>query len=273
MRAPALHVIRSASDVGSAVAHALKGAASACVLLEGPQPGATRRAMCLAGAVHTGSATLEGLRAERCATPAEASARAAEPGLVPLLVCTEPAEGVIRALAPAVLVDARMRKRAEPEVQRHLASLVIGIGPGFRCGVHAHAVVESNWGETLGAVLWQGAAQAYTGRHREVEGHGRDRYVYAPHAGRFSTTYDVAQPVAAGEVVAHVDGTPLAAPIAGLLRGLAYDGLAVEAGAKLIEIDPTGDAANGRGIAIRPARIAEGVLRAIEQAGRRAAAP
>ena len=51
----------------------------------------------------------------------------------------------------------------------------------------------------------------------------------------------------------------------GILRGLAYTGLQTEAGAKLAEIDPAGDPANCRGIAQRPARIAEGVLAAVRE--------
>jgi hypothetical protein len=51
--------------------------------------------------------------------------------------------------------------------------------------------------------------------------------------------------------------------IGGVLRGLAYDGLEVGEGAKLAEIDPTGDPANCTGIAHRPARIAQGVVEAV----------
>jgi xanthine dehydrogenase accessory factor len=262
---PALMLIKSASDVGSAVAHRLKGAGYRPVLLESPTPGATRRLMCFAPAVFTGEAELEGLRARRCAGPGEAEALAGEPGLIPLLVGDLDAPPAPSALPVRVLVDARLRKRREPPVQIGAAPLVIGIGPGFQAGVHCHVVIESNWGEALGRVLSEGASEAYTGRHRVVEGLGRERYLYAPCAGTFHSELDVLSPVRAGQAVGRVDDTPLLAEAAGILRGLAYSGLRVEAGAKLAEIDPSGDPANCRGIATRPARIAAGVLEAVER--------
>lgn len=260
MATPPLQVIKSASDIGSAVAHRLKRAGLHPVLLESPAPGATRRLMAFAGAVFTGQAELEGLRAVRCADAAEAAALAVEPETIPLLVQDLDAP---LPLPAAVLVDARMRKKAEPPVQIGQAPLVIGIGPGFVAGHHAHVVIESNWGERLGAVIREGASQAYTGEHRVVAGYGRQRYLYAPHAGTFNTDRDVLQRVSAGDVVGHVERTPLVAEIDGILRGVAHSGLAVAAGAKLVEVDPTGEPANCRGIKERPRRIAEGVLAAI----------
>ncbi|HKI99109.1 MAG TPA: hypothetical protein VKB51_11595 [bacterium] len=259
MSAP-VQVIKSASDVGSAVAHRLKSAGYRPVLLESATPAATRRLMCFAGAVHAGAAELEGLTARRCADAAEALALADKPDVVPLLV------GDLDAPLPVpagVLVDARLRKRREPPVQIGEARLVIGIGPGFQAGVHCHVVIESNWGDRLGAVITEGAGEAYTGHHRRIQGLGRERYLYAPRPGVFHTELDVLAPVRKGEALGSVDGEPLIAEASGILRGLAWSGLRVEAGTKLAEIDPGSDPANCRGIATRPARIAAGVLEAI----------
>ncbi len=258
-----LPVIQSASDVGSAVAHRLKRGGLHPVLLETPAPTATRRMMSFAGAVHAGEALLEGVRGVRCLAPDEALALRRDPGVIPVLIA--PALELPPGWRPDVLVDARMRKRQRPPVQMGLAALVIGIGPGFQAGEHAHAVIESNWGEHLGAVLWQGATEAYTGQHRQVEGFGKERYLYAPHGGTFRTTLDVGSPVRAGEPVGWVGEAALLAEIDGTLRGLAYDGVAAAPGAKLAEIDPTSDPRNWSGIATRPGRIAEGVWRAIQE--------
>lgn len=258
-----LPVIQSASDVGSAVAHRLKRAGLHPVLLESPAPMATRRRMSFAGAVHAGEARLEGLLGVRCTDPTQALARRRETGVIPVLISAtlDPPD----PWRPDVLVDARLRKKQQPPVQLQRAALVIGIGPGFQAGVHAHAVIESNWGEQLGAVLWRGTTAAYTGVHRQVEGFGRERYLYAPHGGTFRTALDVGSPVRAGEPVGRVGETPLLAEIDGTLRGLAYDGLEAAPGAKLAEIDPSSDPGNWSGIATRPARIADGVLRAIQE--------
>jgi hypothetical protein len=75
---------------------------------------------------------------------------------------------------------------------------------------------------------------------------------------------DVRQPVVGGEVIARIDGKALTAPLSGVLRGPTHDGVRVAAGTRVIEIDPRGDPALVRGIGERPARMADGVLRAID---------
>jgi xanthine dehydrogenase accessory factor len=80
------------------------------------------------------------------------------------------------------------------------------------------------------------------------------------------TACAIGQSVAAGEVVARIDGTTLTAPLSGVLPGLAHDGVQVTTGTKVIEIDPRGDPALVRSIGGRPARIADGVLQAIDAA-------
>ena len=270
MAAP-LVVVRSASDIGSAAAHALKGAGFAPLLLERAEPGATRRRMSFAGAVFTGQAELEGQRAVRCASPEETAAMADEVNVIPLLVLNreDDAPAVLETLGKlrpvAALVDARMRKKARPEGQMHLATFVVGIGPGFIAGEQAHVVVESNWGDRLGHVIHTGGAEEYTGQHRVIAGKGAERYVYSPVAGRFDTAMDVGGVVREGSTVATVDGTPLRVESAGILRGLAYPGVHVAAGAKVAEVDPTGDPANCAGIAARPAAIAWGVVQALRE--------
>ena len=57
--------------------------------------------------------------------------------------------------------------------------------------------------------------------------------------------------------------TPLAAPLAGCLRGLIHHGAFVHAGTKVIEVDPRGRPERVFGIGERPRRIAQGVLSCI----------
>lgn len=264
MNPPPLHIVKSAHDIGSAVAHRLHRAGHATLLLEDPAPVATRRLMCFAGAVHEGRAELEGLSALRCQTVEEARAMLEAGEAIPLLTGNLDAPLPRLQQQPVqVLVDARMRKKAVPPVQIGAAHLTIGIGPGFHAGRQVHRVIESNWGDNLGRVIRQGSSDAYTGKHRVVEGLGAQRYLYAPHAGVFRETLELLAPVQPGQEVGRVDGTPLLSEAGGILRGIAWTGLRVEAGAKLAEIDPTGDPANCQGIGDRPARIAEGVLEAI----------
>ena len=127
---------------------------------------------------------------------------------------------------------------------------------------------ETQWGDDLGKVVHAGATRALGGEPRSFDGHARDRFVYAPVAGVLHTSAEIAQHVSAGEVVATIGDEPLTAPLNGILRGLTHDGVAVEAGTKVVEVDPRGDVTKVVGLGARPRRIGEGVLRAIENAMR-----
>jgi xanthine dehydrogenase accessory factor len=125
-------------------------------------------------------------------------------------------------------------------------------------------VIETQWGDELGRVLTSGRTRELTGEPRNYGGHARERFIYAPVAGTFRTDRRIADRVEPGEVVAHIDDTALAAPLGGILRGLVHDGVPVTQGAKVVEVDPRCDPSKVLGIGERPARIAEGVLEAIE---------
>jgi xanthine dehydrogenase accessory factor len=116
-------------------------------------------------------------------------------------------------------------------------------------------------------VLRAGATRSLGGEPRSFDGVGRERFVYAPVGGVLRTSASIAQRVRAGEIVATIGASQLAAPLDGILRGLTHDGVAVEQGAKVLEVDPRGDPSKVVGLGARPRRIAEGVLRAIQESG------
>jgi xanthine dehydrogenase accessory factor len=257
-------LVRGSGDVGSAVAVVLHRAGIGVAIHEVAAPSAPRRGMALADAVFDGEATLDGVLARRMDDLGALAVAVAGGELV--AVTTAALDEVLAALAPDVLVDARMRKRARPEPQRHLAPLTIGLGPGVVAGETAHLAVETQWGEQLGAVLAAGETRPLGGEPRSFDGHGRDRFVYAPVAGLLATAARIGQRVSAGEVVATIGDEPLRAPLDGILRGLTHDGVEVAAGTKVVEVDPRGDVSKVTGLGVRPLRIAEGVLRAIRAA-------
>ncbi len=258
-------LVRGSGDVGSAVAVVLHRAGYGVAIHEVAAPSAPRRGMALADAVFDGMCSLDGVRAvlvsEARSLPAAVGAGQE------IAVCTADLSDMLTALAPEVLVDARMRKRDVPESQRSLAALTIGLGPNVVAGETTHLAIETQWGDELGAVLEAGATRALGGEPRSFEGHGRERFVYAPAGGVMRTSAQIAQRVQAGEVVATIGDEPLVAPLDGILRGLTHDGVPVPAGTKVVEVDPRGDISKVTGIGERPRRIAEGVLRAIEGAG------
>lgn len=262
-------VIRGAGDIGSAVAHRLFRAGHAVVIHETLKPTTTRRGMSFADALFDGEASLDGVKAIRAdELDAISPVLSSQTGVA---IAWQDFIAVLGLVSPDVLVDARMRKRDRPEVQRGLARLTIGLGPNFVAGKNTDVVVETSW-EQLGRVVTRGSALPLRGEPRAIAGHARDRYVYAPVAGTLRTSCAIGQAVKAGELIARIDATPLAAPLGGVLRGLTHDGVPVVVGTKVIEIDPRGDSAFVRGIGERPARIADGVVLAIEAARGRAPA-
>ncbi len=254
-------LVRGVGDIGSAVAHSLFGAGYAVVIHDGTQPATTRRGMAFADAIFDGRALLDGAAAVRVDDPQLLEHYLPAHEAIPAIVADF--ASVLNSATPDVLVDARMRKRAQPEVQRGLAPLTIGLGPNFVAGETTDLAVETSW-EALGAIVARGATRPLSGEPRPIAGHARDRYVYAPVAGIFRTACRIGDPVMAGEVVARIGAAELAAPLAGALRGLTRDGVPVSSGTKVIEVDPRGARAAVNGIGERPGRIADGVVRTIQ---------
>jgi xanthine dehydrogenase accessory factor len=250
------------NDVGSAVAHRLFTAGHAVAIYDGSRPTATRRKMAFADAVFDGRAELEGVVALLVNDPVEAARMALTREGVAVFVGE--LSSLLDATRPAVLIDARMRKRAQPEDQRGLAGLTIGLGPNFVAGETTDLVVETSW-EDLGRVIDRGASKPLVGEPRAIGGAARERYVYAPAEGLFRTNLHIGDAVRAGQGVASIGETVLTAPIDGVLRGLTHDRVPVAARTKVIEVDPRGLAAQISGIGERPGRIADGVLASVER--------
>lgn len=254
-------LVRGAGDIGSAVAHSLFQAGYAVLIHDVPRPSSTRRGMAFTDAIFDGRATLAGIEAVRLGGTTDIRDTLAEH--VAVLIAVTDFSGVLKLAAPDILVDARMRKHSQPEVQRGLAKLTIGLGPNFVARETTDLVIETSWGEALGRVLRSGASLPLAGEPRSLAGHARNRYVYAPIEGVFTTTRQIGETVHQGDLVAEIGWTTLAAPLDGLLRGLTHDGVPVSEGTKVIEVDPRGPSGEVYGIGERPRRIAEGVLQGI----------
>lgn len=254
-------LVRGIGDVGSAVAHELFRAGIKVVVHDVPRPAHTRRGMAFTDAMFSGKVALVDVLAKRSPQPEHLRCMLACGRAIPVM--SGEIEYVVSAVDPDVLIDARMRKHAVPEPQRHLAPRTIGLGPNFAAGNQTELAIETAWGDELGQVISQGSTRPLLGEPREIAGHMRDRYVYAPVAGIFSTAFEIGMRVAAGQPIARIGGVELAAPLAGRLRGLTHSEVDVARGTKVIEIDPRDEDADIYGIGERPRRIAAGVLAAI----------
>ena len=125
-------LIRGCGDVASATAHILFTAGYAVVIHDSTQPATTRRKMAFCDAVFDGTAEVDGVFAKLCNDVSELNVRLAAHDTV--TVTTLDLSEVLAALKPEVLVDARMRKHEQPEVQITLAPFTVGLGPNFFAG-------------------------------------------------------------------------------------------------------------------------------------------
>jgi xanthine dehydrogenase accessory factor len=256
VRAPAdvLVLLRGAGDLATGVAWRLKRAGFGVALSELEHPLTVRRSVAFSTAVDQGSVTVEGIRAVR-ATPAEAAALA-HSDVVPVMVSPE-----LPPLAADVLVDARVAKSVLDTAIGD-APLVVALGPGFEAGRDCHAVVETMRGPRLGRVIWQGTAAPNTGTPGIIGGHGAERVLRAPAAGRARWRVSIGEIVAAGAVLGAVAGAPVRAPFAGLVRGLVAEGTPVPEGLKIGDVDPRTET-GWHEISDKALAVAGGVLEAI----------
>ena len=248
-------LIRGTGEIASAVAHHLVGGGCRVALQSSRPPIAIRRRMAFSDAFFDGRAELDGLCARRLDSGAAMAATWAA-GEVPLLAMDF--QAAMAARPWAVLVDARMNKQQAPECQLGLAPLVVGMGPGCAIGLNVDVAVETSWDE-LGKVVRSGSTLKLAGEPRAVLGQARSRFRYAPVAGILRAEADIGQRVIMGQVVARIGDMVVEAPFDGILRGLTHDGVPVEKGNKIAEIDPRPGEVKLAGIDERPRRIAQAV--------------
>lgn len=254
-----LVLIRGGGDLATGVAHRLCRVGMWVVVTELPQPRAIRRAVAFASAIYEGEITVEGVRARRANDLAEIQNLLAE-NIVPVVV--DPDGALIPALQLDVLVDARMAKRNLGTTIGD-AAVVIGLGPGFEAGRDVHAVIETAGGHHLGRVITIGTAEPNTGVPRPVMGYERERVLWAPAEGVFHAVRRIGDRVFKSDVVGEVAGQPVVAGVSGVIRGLLHEGLEVQRGEKVGDVDPRGKVEYCYSISDKARAIGGGVLEAI----------
>jgi len=245
-------------DLGTGAAHQLVSAGLRVGIVELATPLAVRRAVAFAEAARAGTIEVEGVRCVR--VELESFGGDAVPGVVPL--CVAPIATALGRFTPQAVVDARMQKRPL-EIEFGPGIFRVALGPGHVAGADCDAVVETLRGPDLGRVVWQGSAAPDTRVPGEVGGEAARRVLRAPVPGVLRLRARIGERVAAGAVVADVEGHPVASAIAGLVRGLLADGDRVDAGQKLGDIDPRPDAPPADRISDKSRQVGTGVLTAI----------
>lgn len=252
-------LVKGGGEMATGVAHRLARSGFRVGVTEIPEPLAVRREVAFSEAIFEGQKEVEGLVA-KCVSSREGILQAWEEGRVPIFV--DPECSIRATLNPDVVIDAIMAKR-NTGTRIVDAPLVIGLGPGFRAGPDVHLVIETNRGHRLGKVIEVGEADPDTGIPGEISGYTWERVLRAPASGRFRGRKRIGDRVEAGEVAGEVDGVPVEAKIAGVLRGILRDGFWVQEQMKVGDVDPRGVREHCFTISEKARAIAGGVLEAI----------
>jgi xanthine dehydrogenase accessory factor len=261
-----LVVVRGAGDLATGTIVRLVRCGFRVIALETAQPTAIRRTVALSEAVYEGSARVEDVEARLAAGADEALALASD-RLVPIVV--DPRGETVAALHPFALVDAIIAKR-NLGTRRGMAEVVVALGPGFTAGVDVDAVMETNRGHDLGRVILDGQAQPDTGFPGAIDGATSQRVLHAPEPGRFVPCCAIGDRVAAGQVVAAVEGErreEIRAALDGVVRGLLRSGHEVPKGFKVGDIDPRGTREHCFTISDQTRAIGGGALEALLMLG------
>ena len=229
-------LIKGGGDLGSGVAHSLCCVGMRVAISELAQPLVIRRPVSFASALYEGAIRVEGVTAVAVRDRGQVYAAWAA-GQIPVMA--DPETSLLAVIQPQVLVDATLAKRPTG-TRLDQAPLVIALGPGFVAGEHAHVVIETMRGHDLGRIITQGSAVPNTGVPGAIQGYTWERLLRAPCAGTFRQCAQIGDQVARGQAVAAVDGVPVQAEVAGVVRGLLWDGLPVSQGQKVGDIDPRG---------------------------------
>lgn len=256
-----LVVVRGAGDLATGVIIRLHRAGFRVIALECSRPTVIRRTVSLAEAVYEKSAEVEGVKGILVEKDSDIL-KALDSGIVPVVIDED--LSILKRFHPAVLVDAIIAKR-NLGTKKGMAPFVVALGPGFTAGIDADAVIETKRGHTLGSVIYSGTAIPNSGIPGNIAGYAAERVIHSPSSGIFRGVHRIGDLVKAGETIAYVGSTPVAATIDGKLRGLLHDGLEVPEGFKIADIDPRGEAADHLTVSDKARAIAGGVLEAVDR--------
>ena len=255
-------LVRGAGDLASGAIYRLHRGGFPVVVTELPAPLAVRRAVAFAEAVYAKEVTIEGIVGCRVETANEVPDVLAR-GHVPVLV--DPEARIREEVRFSVVVDGIMAKR-NTGTRLTDARLVVALGPGFTAGVDAHAVVETARGHTLGRVYWSGTALPDTGIPGTVKGRAKERVLRAPCDGHVQPRVHIGDTVDEGQVVCTVEGEPVRAPFAGVLRGIIHPRVPVRKGMKIGDVDPRARPEHCFTISDKSLAVGGGVLEAVMSA-------
>ncbi len=254
-----LVVIRGAGDIATGIAVRLYHCGFRIVMTETTCPTMIRCSVSFAQSIYQQDHTVEGVKAQKANNLDEVST-ILEKGAIPVII--DENLSLVETLNPTYLIDAILAKR-NLNFNRSIAPITIALGPGFDAGKDCDAVIETNRGHHLGRVIYQGHTADNTGVPGNIAGFTHQRVVRAPCAGTMRGQVLLGDIVQQGQLIAMVDKSPVCAPLAGMVRGLLNNDIAVPEGFKIADIDPRGTDADFTTVSDKARAIGGSVLEAM----------
>ncbi len=194
-------IIKGGGEVASGIAHMLHRSHFRVCLTEIANPLAVSRGTAFSEAVFDGAKSIEGVTAQRVSASPEEIHRTWQQGNIPLVI--DPEVSIKDKIKPDVLIDATMAK-LKTGISISAAPLVIGMGPSFYASRNVHIVVETNHSDNLGRLIFKGEAEANTGTPVVIGGLGKERVIWAPIDGIFTTDRKIGDTVEIHQNKAHI---------------------------------------------------------------------
>ena len=226
-------LIKGAGDLATGISYEFWLAGHQILMTDIEVPLAVRRTVSFSRAVYEGEAQVEQAKGILVQNLEEAL-RVTKAGNIAVIV--DPQAKIRETYCPDVLIDGIMAKK-NLGTRIGDAPVVIGIGPGFTAGADCHFVIETQRGPSLGQVISEGSAIPNTGIPGEIAGYTIERLVRASASGTMEPIAQIGDLVKKGQTVAMTGGVPVCAQMSGIVRGMLQEGVQVEKGLKIGDID------------------------------------
>lgn len=229
-----LVIVRGAGDLATGTIAKLYNCGFKVLALETSNPTTIRRHISFSSAIFDKSVCIEGVTGKliNCVCELE--------DLDGIGVMVDPNCDILNEVSPIAIIDAIIAKK-NLGTSIDMADIVIALGPGFNASVDCHAVVETKRGHNLGKIYYDGFAIENTGIPGNINGFSTERVLHSPETGIIKVIHDIGSIVSIGDTIALINDVPLVATMDGLVRGMIRDGMFVEKGLKIADIDPRYD--------------------------------
>jgi xanthine dehydrogenase accessory factor len=252
-------LLRGGGDLSSGVALRMARVGMQVLICELAQPYTVRRSVSFAQAVYSRTIRIEEISGYKVDSLQNAQTIISA-GSIPILI--DPNLHCLEDFDPDVIIDGRMSKD-NPNYYLQCKPKIIGLGPGFFCGINCHLAIETRRGPLLGRVVREGSPENDTGIPEKVGNYTSERVLRASTAGIFHAKAEIGDHVLAGQVVGVIEGDLITIPFDGMVRGLLHDGLPVTKGLKIGDIDPRFDSGLLEKVSDKALAIGGGALEAI----------